>query len=1371
MGVQKPLFDVQGTICSPPISATPERLTLVQKICLSILLLIVTEFCFAIDMKVDRVLINQPLGGAAVWSTVTFQQPFGSVPIVFVTPSNSNADPATVRIRNITTTGFEVGVVEPEGSNGQTSQTDVSYFAAETGSYTFPGGIRVLVSSYSTTTSQGRYVAGSAWDDVNFSTAFSSAPAVIAQVQTINSQPTLDQGVVGSPFLEVTIRNVTTVDMDVALERAETSSGTVVSETIGYLAVESGNELSLGGETIKTLRTADNIRGWSNGCTTSNYPSGFTSTPLIVASQNSRDGGDGGWVRTCSISTTQVGLTIDEDVANDSERAHTTEEAGVLAVSGAFHGQRNGRDMEAGSVSITSSNTSTSWTTVNFPIPFNSLPNIFALPTDQGAPPAALRIRNVSVNGFDIAAFQPGGGVGGHSQMEVDYLAIINGEFTLPNGDIFESGTTSTNLYLAGTGGSTGTTNILFNGTFGGAPAVMLQIQTINNEPTADPNSISTPWMTTTVTNLTGALVTTALERAESVAGSISSDETVAYFAIRNGANDSFLATDGSTINYQAFITPDNIRGYDDGCYNNNYITNFSSPFAIATQASRGGPNGGWVRRCNLETGRIGLFVDEDQALDSERAHTSELASVVVFSQAFEAEFSNVDHYAIYHAGSGVNCEATTVTIGAHNNADLGVDAQGRQITITATSSSPGWLSSHASFSLETGTGSFAVTGPGEAEYTFGLNESVVEVALANTSVADIDIDITDLEPGITDNEGSSEDPLLSFSAAGIQFYNDTDGDGNADAPGTLISPIVSGNVSGQYILRAVQTNNSSGACEAGVAGNQSVLIGYECTDPSTCVRTQDAEINNNVINENDSGASPISYATTPLFFDADGEAAFSIEYFDVGEIRLHAQLDVAVVGGGGSITINGTSDELTFTPATITITDISDNSGQPNPGTTTSGSGFIPADTPFSITLEVRNSVGGLTPNFGNESSPERLTVTTNSLIMPSSGDLPGLTSGANFLSTGTGGEFLNSTVRWAEAGTITIQAEILDQNYLGHGNVQSAISGNVGRFYPSLFVLLTHTTSNSCPSGGFSYMSDALFTYTPINTNYSVEAASSGLNRLLNYDDNFPVSSFVYMAEDQNNGSDLSNRWSGPSASWVDGVYDITSTANSGFSRAATGTPEQPSGPYSSLQIGIQPIPPLDPTDFDAVDYNMNATTSSDCVAAGNCNAISIGTALNFIYGRLSIEDQFGPETSQINVPLQIEYWDQNQFLLNTFDNCTSLSMADIAFESQTLDTDSNRTVTVGGGNSTGTFNSFTPGVTLAFTGGEAGLSFSPPGANNVGSIDIDIDLSNYPWLRHDWDQSGDASNDSDLPTATVQFGRYRGHDRVIFWNEVFQ
>ncbi len=1325
---------------------------------------------YAIDMKVDRVTINTAIGTSG-WQAVTFQQAFSQVPVVITTPTDSNADPASVRIRNVTTTGFEVMLAESQGSDGATSAMSISYFAAEPGTYTFPGSVRLDVFLYATQTQQGRNIASTGWDTVAFSANFSSAPAVVTQIQSANSTPALTVGDVSSPFLEVAVRNVNSNTMQMAIERGETSTTPIATEVIGYIAMESGDQFSLGGATVQALLTADNIQGWSNGCYTTNFASAFASAPLAVAGQNSRDGGDGGWARQCSLSSSAIGLTIDEDVAADSDRSHTTEEVGIIAASQAFHGTRNGRRIEAGSAVIPSSSNPTQWTSVSFPNPFSQTPRVFSLATSQGAGPAALRVRNVTTTGFDIAAFAPTGSAAPPPQMEVDYVAIIPGDHTMPGGEIFEVGSIDTSVYQAGTGGSTGTVDINFNASFGGAPAVLLQIQSINNEPGMDPNAVSEPWMVTAVNSLTASRIRVALDRAEAINGSISSAETLAYFAMSDGANESLVATDNASVDYEAFISPDNILGHDDGCYNNAFSESYASPYAIATQSSRDGNNGGWLRRCALSSSAIGLFVDEDQANDSERTHTTEEASIFVFSRAFEAEINAIDHYAIFHSGTGVTCEAETVTIAAHDASDLGVDAAARTITVSATSSTPGWLPSDVSWALAAGyTGAFSSTNA-QATYTFGTGESAVELLLSNTSEADIDIDVVDGDPSITDIEGSAEDPIMSFVDTALRFYNDANGDGDADGNDPIEDSIVAGTPSGQWILRAVQTNNGTGACEARASGPLSVNLGYECIDPNTCVRNDDAEINNVAIADNDFGAAT-NYNSVTLTFDADGEAPISLEYFDVGEIELHVQLNLPADGSNPAVTLEGTSGLTISRPAALVITSIEDAGGGANPGTSTSGSGFVASEEAFTIIAQARNAVGGLTPNFGNEAIAEGISAEAVSLVMPATGDLPPLSNANAFSATATAGEFSNIALEFREAGTIQLRVRLSDGNYMGTGfDIVGATSGDVGRFYAEELNLVSQSIANGCASG-FTYMSDIALTYTPIDLNLTVEAHSARGNVLDNYDGNYPTATLGYASENNDSGSNIAARWGLPSATWVDGIYEITGIDNAGFSRNDVGGLEQADGPFSAIDLGVYVLSSTDSEDFPSADFDMNATTTGDCSLSADCDAITLGSIAAY-FGRLALGNANGPATAPLDVLFETQVWDTaaNEFLTHTADSCTTIAMADIQFDSSTLSIDANRTVSVGGGTSTGSFDSFIAGGDLSFTNGDAGLNFSGPGAGNNGSFYVDVDLSNTPWLQSDWNQNGDAADDSALPSGEITFGSYRGHDRVHYWREVLK
>ncbi len=745
-----------------------------------------------------------------------------------------------------------------------------------------------------------------------------------------------------------------------------------------------------------------------------------------------------------------------------------------------------------------------------------------------------------------------------------------------------------------------------------------------------------------------------------------------------------------------------------------------------------------------------------------------------VMNEAHPCSVSTLDHFSVQHSGTGITCESVNVTFVAHDATDTPVNVGGNTIEITPSSSTPGWSIADVDWTLFTdvnsGNGTFTSPSPGVARYIFATNETYVQFAFSNTSEADIDFDVVDLgDPTLTDVDGGVEDPVLSFTSAGLRFYNDADGNGDHDGT-PIASPLTSGITSNQLIVRAVQTNTDTGLCEARVSGAQTVNMGYECVNPTSCVRSDDADISGTAIGENDLGNSANLNAVN-LVFDADGEAPFNLEYYDAGSIRLHASLPIPASGTDPAVTLSGTSDATIVRPADLVVTAVSDNGGNPNPGTTSTGSGFITSGSPFTVVVQARNNDGGITPNFGSEIVTESITLVANSLVMPAGGNLTALTSPSTFTATATAGEFQNTALRWNEAGTLTVRAEG-DGDYLGTGNIVGGASGNIGRFYPDHFDLTAGTVANGCVAGAFTYMSDQAFLHRPLDVAYSVSARSILNTALSNYDDGFgyPTRGFNTVAEDSNNGISLTSRTSVLSGIWSNGVYTLGGVDNGGFARALSGLNEIVDGPYANIQLGITPNSNgPDNIAFLSADLTMHPTQANDCVTDGDCSAAAIGSPFNAYFGRLFGQNAHGPETAALAVPLQTEFWNGAEFVLNATDSCTVISATDILFDGSDLTLNSNRTVTVGGGTSTGNFSMYNVGASVDIQNGSAGLVFTPPGATNLGNFDVNINLASYPWLRHDWDNDGNFSDDTTLPTLDINFGRYRGHDRIIFWQEV--
>ncbi len=300
-----------------------------------------TSAANAFEMEMGQAIVQDTFVTSA-WTSIAFAQPFSARPVVTVLPTTNGGDPMTLRIRNVTTTGFEVVQTEPSGNDGRHLQNTTAYIAVEPGNHILPDGSRIVAIEHSTTSFANRLLS-TTWDTVGFPSGFSGTPAIVAQIQSTANESQSPPTNSSVPFMDVGIRNVTAGTLQVTLERAESTAGSVTfNERIGIIAVQNSLNLSFTDAfsntiQLQSLLTPTNIRGFDDGCFSNNYATAFAATPLTVASANSRSGNNGGWIRRCSESSSALGLTTDEDIDSDAERNHTGESAGVIAASTAFH--------------------------------------------------------------------------------------------------------------------------------------------------------------------------------------------------------------------------------------------------------------------------------------------------------------------------------------------------------------------------------------------------------------------------------------------------------------------------------------------------------------------------------------------------------------------------------------------------------------------------------------------------------------------------------------------------------------------------------------------------------------------------------------------------------------------------------------------------------------------------------------------------------------------------------------------------------------------------------------------------------------------------------------------------------------------------
>lgn len=688
---------------------------------------------------------------------------------------------------------------------------------------------------------------------------------------------------------------------------------------------------------------------------------------------------------------------------------------------------------------------------------------------------------------------------------------------------------------------------------------------------------------------------------------------------------------------------------------------------------------------------------------------------------------SDVDHFVISHDNNGINCVAEVISITA-------VDALGDPVTDYVAEITLNTQSGFGSFSLLAGNGSFndATANDGLAAYLFDLTDAgSILVSLSYPEGPNtLDVDVYQSDNALLRDDDS--EAALIFSPSGFTV---TQSELSNPPPAVINDPIddqTAGSVFDIHITAYGQspTDSVCGVIEA-YTGDQNLMFWMDYANPTS--GTLVATVEGLAISSSETAAS------SQVVSFLNGKADVATRYKDVGQIQIEMK----------DASIRGATAPFVSFPDDIAITAITDAAGTANPSANAvTGTEFVTAGELFSVTVEVRDSEGDRTPNFGNEISAEGIRMVSANLVVPAGGMNGSLNDGAlangnAFSAIAPAGTFRNTSLSWDELGVIQLQADIDDGDYLGAGNVSGSVSGNVGRFSPAGFFLASSSVTGAC--GNSTYMGQSA-----LGMSLRIEARGAGGNALLNYDETLlgagNFAGMTVVAENNNAGADLGARLSIAGSNWISGVRSLNTTA-ARFNRAST-----PDGPYSLLQFGLQISDPIDGRTIN--NPNMNASTLNDCSTGGTCNARAISGTTELIYGRLEVLNAFGPETEALNVGLQISaYSASGAFIPHTADNCSTYVESAASLDNYQ---DGLPAVTL-----------LSPVSMMNFVSGRSavngGLLLSSPGATNTGSVDVTYDAPS--WLEYDWAGGGVID-----PVGTAIFGQYRGHDKVIYWREVY-
>jgi hypothetical protein len=258
------------------------------------------------------------------WKVVTLSQSYVS-PVVIATANYDNtSDPAVVRIQNAYGNTFEVMVTSAGGADPV--NVDVHYMVVEEGVYTEPvDGVKMEAVIYdSTVTDDNNSWVGEAQ---TFSNSYTS-PVVLGQVMSCNDSNFSSFWSQG----DARANPPSATTLVTGKSAAEDPSPARANEIVGYVVIEAGKGTINDVEYVAAVG-ADTVMG-VNDAPPYNYTiNGLTNVTSAVATITAMDGNNGGWAILYGadpVSASSINLAVDEDIAGDSERNHTTEQVAYI---------------------------------------------------------------------------------------------------------------------------------------------------------------------------------------------------------------------------------------------------------------------------------------------------------------------------------------------------------------------------------------------------------------------------------------------------------------------------------------------------------------------------------------------------------------------------------------------------------------------------------------------------------------------------------------------------------------------------------------------------------------------------------------------------------------------------------------------------------------------------------------------------------------------------------------------------------------------------------------------------------------------------------------------------------------------------------
>lgn len=709
-----------------------------------------------------------------------------------------------------------------------------------------------------------------------------------------------------------------------------------------------------------------------------------------------------------------------------------------------------------------------------------------------------------------------------------------------------------------------------------------------------------------------------------------------------------------------------------------------------------------------------------------------------------------VDHYRIYHPSQALTCTpADEIRVQACANSDC-TELFDEAVTIELSPES-GWSNNPLSFVGESN----------KLKLRSSQTEDPVQLGIAGAS------EIPTGTPQwrcYADGSSTQSNCQIQFSESGFSVNVDDH---------------ISGEEVTATIIAVKEGENDPNQCVPAFTGQKDVELSTIYQNPGPNTASGD-----HLIQRMDSG-DQLDGSSQSLNFDSSGTAIFPIRYEDVGSLSLKAEYEGT--GDEAGLLMEG-QDDFVARPARFEV--IVD--GNPGALDLAEAGKFRIAGESFNVEVRSLNALGNLTPNFGKESPKENVVLdveppTDPDAAVPNLPNLggPGLGDFDNSCDTPEGGKACGE-FSWEEVGAFALMPTLddeIDDVYLGTASVEGILLPYVGRFWPKYFDIS---------------IDDGVFSSKPLAPQARTICTEEGDRHWVYTGEPFGWKSAAQIIiTPKNSRDDPVKNYSGTSFQLLEPT-DVRSAL--GDFPVNEKVEKDAEGNLLKLHATLEEVNSFEEGNdgvlvyvFDAEDefrypktlnarvdeyipnpvFTLQKFEDSDGVTAQNPSSFfdktfepSADDDFKIRYGRIRLENAYGPENTALPIPLTAEVYRENGFERHEDESCWFYDLSENA-ELNFDDSDLN-------GSQTQVVEVSDVGLTLEngmaqTSPNDYRLRLSAPGVpeeSDQKGVHVKLNVGN-DWLKDFWDP--DEPSALKDPSAWATFGVYRGNDRIIYWREV--